>query len=66
MDYRDKQIAELIDMNLRLLDRVRFLEIRVMELEKELARYKTPKNSSNSSVPPSKDGNRPIKDPESP
>ncbi|MCH6202201.1 IS66 family transposase [Aquiflexum sp. LQ15W] len=61
LDHRDKQIAELVNLNLRLLDRIRFLEIRVTELEKELARYKNPKNSTNSSVPPSKDENRPKK-----
>jgi transposase len=31
---------------------------RISELEKELAYYKHPKNSSNSSIPPSKDDNR--------
>ncbi|RZS96795.1 transposase [Cecembia calidifontis] len=43
------------------MERVRFLERRVAELEKELARYRNPKNSRNSSVPPSKDENRPKK-----
>ena len=29
------------------------------ELKRRLAKYETPKNSSNSSIPPSKDENRP-------
>lgn len=48
-------------MNLQLMGRIRFLEARVLELETELAKYRTPKNSNNSSVPPSKDENRPKK-----
>jgi transposase len=59
--HRDKQIQELIIMNLQLMERVGFLEMRVVELEKELARYRTIKNSHNSSVPPSRDDNRPKK-----
>jgi transposase len=34
---------------------------RIDALEADLAQYRTPKNSSNSSVPPSKDENRPKK-----
>jgi len=48
--------------------RLERLEYRVLELEKEnaqlrerLAKYENPKNSHNSSIPPSKDGNRPKK-----
>lgn len=48
-------------MNLQLMGEVNSLKARVSELEKELARYRTPKNSRNSSVPPSKDENRPKK-----
>lgn len=61
MDPKDKLIQELIDMNSRLMERAVFLEARVAELERELARYRTPRNSGNSSVPPSKDENRPKK-----
>ena len=61
LDKRDKKIQDLGNMNLRLMERIRFLESRVFELEKELAGYRTPKNSGNSSVPPSKDENRPKK-----
>lgn len=46
-------------MNLQLMGRIRLLEARVVELENQLARYQTPKNSRNSSVPPSKDDSRP-------
>jgi len=48
-------------MNLKLMGRISILESRIVDLEKELARYRHPKNSSNSSVPPSKDENRPKK-----
>lgn len=48
-------------MNLQLMGRIRLLEARVVELENQLARYQTPKNSRNSSVPPSKDDSRPKK-----
>ena len=58
---KDKIISELIIR----LDR---LEGRVLELEREnahlrdrLSKYENPKNSSNSSIPPSKDENRPKK-----
>lgn len=34
---------------------------RVLELEERLAKYETPKNSRNSSIPPSRDENRPKK-----
>lgn len=61
MDERDKQIQDLVNMNLGLMERIKFLEIRVVQLEKELAKYRNPKNSVNSSIPPSKDENRPKK-----
>lgn len=48
-------------MNLQLLERINFLERRVIELENRLSKYENPKNSRNSSVPPSKDENRPEK-----
>lgn len=37
------------------------LQIRVAWLEQELSKYKNPKNSKNSHLPPSKDENRPLK-----
>jgi transposase len=61
LDQKDIQIQELINMNLKLMERIGFLEIQVVELEKKLARYQFPKNSGNSSVPPSRDENRPKK-----
>ena len=48
-------------MNRKLMEKIVFLEARVVELEKRLARFENPKNSRNSSVPPSKDENRPKK-----
>lgn len=58
---KDKIIAELII-------RLERLELRVLELEREnaqlrarLSKYENPKNSRNSSIPPSKDENRPKK-----
>ena len=41
-----------------LISIVEMLLKRVVELENELEKYKHPKNSSNSSIPPSKDENR--------
>lgn len=61
LDPRDTLIQELIKMNHRLMEEVKSLKSRVSDLEKELARYRAPKNSRNSSVPPSKDENRPKK-----
>lgn len=61
MDSKDIQIQNLITMNLQLLERINFLERRVIELENRLSKYENPKNSRNSSVPPSKDENRPQK-----
>lgn len=51
MDAKDKQIKELTDLVTKLLGRIELLE-------SELAKYSTPKNSSNSSIPPSRDENR--------
>ncbi|WP_157466129.1 DUF6444 domain-containing protein [Belliella baltica] len=61
LDHRDTLIQELIKMNLQLMEQVKSLKSRVSDLENELARYRNPKNSRNSSVPPSKDENRPKK-----
>jgi transposase len=54
LDSKDRQIYELTELVTKLL-------IRIDSLESEIAKYRTPKNSSNSSVPPSKDENRPKK-----
>lgn len=43
------------------MERIGFLEKRVIELENKLSKFQNPKNSGNSSVPPSKDENRPKK-----
>ena len=48
-------------MNLQLLEKVKFLEGKVRDLENRLSKYENPKNSRNSSIPPSKDENRPSK-----
>ncbi|AFL83255.1 transposase [Belliella baltica DSM 15883] len=61
LDHRDTLIQELIKMNHQLMEQVKSLKSRVSDLENELARYRNPKNSRNSSVPPSKDENRPKK-----
>jgi transposase len=42
-----------------LLGIIKKLEERILQLELELSYYKNPKNSRNSSIPPSKDENRP-------
>jgi transposase len=49
---------ELLDIVSTLLEKVETLTLRVNELETELSFYKSPKNSNNSSVPPSQDQNR--------
>ena len=60
-----QELKELVNILLKQVNeltviakRVDSLAIRVQELETELAFYKTPRNSGNSSVPPSKDENR--------
>ena len=54
MDSKDRQIQELTELVTKLL-------VRIDSLENELSKYRTTKNSSNSSIPPSKDENRPKK-----
>lgn len=57
-----KQLIEGLTARLDALEKENAgLRSRVSELEERLARYGTPKNSRNSSVPPSRDGNRPKK-----
>lgn len=52
-------IDQLSKQNIALTLKVEELTQKVEELTKELARYQHPKNSNNSSIPPSKDENRP-------
>jgi len=63
MEPSDKIIIEdlkrIILMQARELAKIPLLVARIEALERELARYKTKKDSSNSSLPPSKDENRP-------
>ena len=54
-------LRELIQRLATLEQRVEFLEAENASLKEELAKYRTPKNSINSSLPPSKDENRPKK-----
>lgn len=61
LDAKDKQIKDLTNLVHTLISQIDILQKRVVYLEGELAKYKTPKNSRNSSVPPSKDENRPVK-----
>jgi len=63
MEPSDKIIIEdlkrIILMQAQELAKVPLLIARIEVLERELARYKTKKDSNNSSLPPSKDENRP-------
>lgn len=65
MEPSDKIIIEdlkrIILMQARELAKIPLLVARIEALERELARYKTKKDSSNSSLPPSKDENRPLR-----
>ena len=61
MDNRDKQIQVLVNVNGKLRGRISLLKSRIVQLESEFARFRNPKNSGNSSIPPSKDESRPKK-----
>ncbi len=54
-----KQVLDLQDLVLTLLDKVEALSKENVELKRRLSKYEHPKNSNNSSIPPSKDENRP-------
>lgn len=54
-------IEILFEQVARLIKRVDQLELENKMLRKKLSKYENPKNSRNSSVPPSKDENRPLK-----
>jgi len=53
--------TELIKLVYNILERIDKLEQENNALKTELLHYKNPKNSRNSSIPPSKDENRPFK-----
>src|SRR6056297_2255848 len=57
--YKDILIQELFKRIDALEKRLAIVEAENKELKKRLARYESPKNSNNSSIPPSKDENRP-------
>ena len=65
MEPSDKIIIEdlkrIIMMQAQELAKIPLLVARIEALERELDRYKTKKDSSNSSLPPSKDENRPLR-----
>lgn len=56
---KDLLIQELFRRIELLEKRLAIVEAENQELKKRLAKYETPKNSNNSSIPPSKDENRP-------
>jgi transposase len=55
----EKLVSQLMEEVGQLRGELNYCKTRINDLESELARYKAPKNSGNSSVPPSKDENRP-------
>jgi hypothetical protein len=60
MEPSDKIIIEDLKRIIMMLARENtLLKARIEDIERELVRYKTKKDSSNSSLPPSKDENRP-------
>tara|TARA_R110002072_G_C7892808_1_gene528951 strand:- start:5 stop:1369 length:1365 start_codon:yes stop_codon:yes gene_type:complete len=58
----DRELIEGLMSRLDVLEKENgAFRLRISELEERLAGYENPKNSHNSSVPPSKDENRPLK-----
>jgi len=57
--HMSEELQKLHNIIAILIQKVEALEKENAELKNRLAKYKTPKNSNNSSVPPSKDENRP-------
>ena len=58
IDPRDKEIEELRKENQQLKEIIQTLIVRISSLEERLSRYENPKNSRNSSIPPSHDYSR--------
>ena len=58
IDPRDKEIEELRKENLQLKEIIQTLVAKISSLEERLSRYENPKNSRNSSSPPSHDYTR--------
>ncbi len=56
-----KKIDDLIELVNHLYEEIKGLKKENTQLKEKLAKYEHPKNSNNSSVPPSKDENRPLK-----
>jgi len=54
-----EDVKELQTLVIVLLKKVEELTQEVADLKHRLSKYENPKNSNNSSVPPSKDENRP-------
>ncbi len=54
-----EELKRIILMQAQEIAKIPLLMARIDVLERELARYMTRKDSSNSSLPPSKDENRP-------
>lgn len=61
LDTKDKIIEKLIQKVDSLVNRVNQLESEVTSYKQRLSKYEKPKNSSNSSIPPSQDENRPVR-----
>ena len=57
----EQEIQELRNLVVKLLIKVEELTIENNDLRRRLSKYEHPKNSNNSSVPPSKDENRPTR-----
>ncbi|QTY25994.1 DUF6444 domain-containing protein [Flavobacterium sp. CS20] len=56
---KDKLIESLLQKVEELSKKLIALELENSQLKARLTKYETPKNSNNSSIPPSKDENRP-------
>ena len=56
---KNRLIQSLIGLIRSLREDLRESKLKIAEYEARLVKYENPKNSSNSSVPPSKDENRP-------
>ena len=57
--FMSKEIQELHNIIAVLMQKIDALTLENTELKRRLSKYETPKNSRNSSIPPSKDENRP-------